>query len=103
MGVRLVHIDDAGSIHTTVAFGHTSFMDDNFSHNRVNLASAKFGAEVIYATDEFFADKSRLIADIDPIFIEGKYDENGKLIVWNTISSLSHLSLYCGNSRNFES
>jgi allantoicase len=53
-------------------------MDDNFSHNRVNLASANYGAEVIYATDEFFADKSRLIADSDPIFIEGKYDENGK-------------------------
>ncbi|MDA0348215.1 MAG: allantoicase [Verrucomicrobia bacterium] len=53
-------------------------MNDNFSHNRVNLASAKFGAEVIYATDDFFADKSRLISDTDPVFIDGKYDDNGK-------------------------
>lgn len=53
-------------------------MNDNFSHNRVNLASAKFGAEVIFATDDFFADKSRLIADTDPVFIDGKYDDNGK-------------------------
>jgi allantoicase len=59
-------------------WGHTYYMNDNFSHNRVNLASAKFGAEVIYATDDFFADKSRLIADSAPVFIEGKYDENGK-------------------------
>jgi len=58
--------------------GLTYKMDDNFSHNRVNLASAKFGAEAIYATDDFFADKSRLIADNDPVFIEGKYDDNGK-------------------------
>lgn len=43
-----------------------------------NLASPRLGAEVTYATDDFFADKSRLIDPADPVFIDGKYDENGK-------------------------
>ena len=43
-----------------------------------NLANARLGAEVVFATDDFFADKSRLIDPADPVFIEGKYDENGK-------------------------
>ena len=49
-------------------------MDTNFTVNRVNLASAKFGAKAIYATDEFFADKSRMLAENEPIFIPDKYD-----------------------------
>ena len=53
-------------------------MHDNFFADRVNLASAKFGAEAIYATDDFFADRSRMLKESDPVFIEGKYDENGK-------------------------
>jgi allantoicase len=43
-----------------------------------NLASPRLGAEVTYATDDFFADKSRLIDPADPVFIDGKYDDNGK-------------------------
>jgi allantoicase len=43
-----------------------------------NLAQPRLGAEVVYATDDFFADKSRLIAPAEPVFIPGKYDENGK-------------------------
>ncbi|QXD25019.1 allantoicase [Opitutia bacterium ISCC 51] len=53
-------------------------MQNHFLSNRVNLASAKFGAEAIYATDDFFADKSRMLLDSKPVFIEDKYDENGK-------------------------
>ncbi|MZR31324.1 allantoicase [Sneathiella litorea] len=44
----------------------------------INLVSPKLGAEVIYATDDFFADKSRLIDPAPPIFVADKYDENGK-------------------------
>ncbi len=44
----------------------------------LNLASGKLGAEVVFATDDFFADKSRLVKDEPPVFIDGKYDENGK-------------------------
>jgi len=36
------------------------------------------GAEVLYATDDFFADKSRLILDAPPQFDPDKYDTNGK-------------------------
>tara|TARA_Y100000588_G_scaffold165049_2_gene179110 strand:+ start:3801 stop:4808 length:1008 start_codon:yes stop_codon:yes gene_type:complete len=56
----------------------TSKLHDHFSTSRVNLASAKFGADAIYATDDFFADKSRMLAETEPIFIPDKYDENGK-------------------------
>ncbi len=44
----------------------------------INLADEKLGAQVIYATDDFFADKSRLIQRADPKWREGVYDENGK-------------------------
>ncbi len=44
----------------------------------VNLASPRLGAEVTYATDDFFADKARLIDLTEPVFVPGKYDENGK-------------------------
>ena len=53
-------------------------MEGEFKADWINLASAKFGARVTYATDEFFADKSRLIQDSDPVYVDGKYDENGK-------------------------
>ena len=49
-----------------------------FAENGVNLASPKLGATVLYATDEFFASKERLIQDADPVFIPDKYDDNGK-------------------------
>ena len=44
----------------------------------VNLAQPRLGSEVTYATDDFFADKARLIDPAEPQFIPGKYDENGK-------------------------
>ena len=44
----------------------------------VNLASPKLGTAVIFATDEFFAPKERLINDAEPIFIPDKYDNHGK-------------------------
>jgi len=44
----------------------------------VNLAQPRLGAKVTFATDDFFADKARLIDPSDPVFIPGKYDDNGK-------------------------
>ena len=53
-------------------------MFENLRRQYVNLAQPRLGAEVIYATDDFFADKARLIDPAEPQFIPGKYDENGK-------------------------
>lgn len=44
----------------------------------VNLAQPRLGAEVIYASNDFFADKSRMLKPEEPVFIEGKFDDNGK-------------------------
>jgi allantoicase len=44
----------------------------------INLASAALGAKALSATDEFFGAKDRLLIDDAPVFIPGKYDENGK-------------------------
>ena len=49
-----------------------------FAHNKINLASPRLGAAVIFATDDFFADKSRMIADAAPTFDPDKYDTHGK-------------------------
>lgn len=46
--------------------------------NLTNLAATRLGSEVVYATDDFFADKARLLKPEAPVFIEGKYDDNGK-------------------------
>ena len=53
-------------------------MIETLRRQHVNLAQPRLGAEVVYATDDFFADKSRLIDPAEPVFIPGKYDENGK-------------------------
>lgn len=43
-----------------------------------NLAATRLGSEVVFATDDFFADKARLISPEAPVFIPDKYDDNGK-------------------------
>jgi len=53
-------------------------MIETLKKNYINLASARLGAEAIYATDDFFADKQRMLKDSDPVFIDGKFDDNGK-------------------------
>ena len=45
---------------------------------QTNLAAARLGSSVVFATDDFFADKARLIAPQAPVFIADKYDDNGK-------------------------
>jgi allantoicase len=53
-------------------------MFENLRRQYVNLAQPRLGSEVTYATDDFFADKARLIDPAEPQFIPDKYDENGK-------------------------
>jgi len=49
-----------------------------FARNAINLASGGLGAHRVFATDEFFAPVERMLQDKRPIFIEDKYDDNGK-------------------------
>ncbi|MET1112915.1 MAG: allantoicase [Allosphingosinicella sp.] len=53
-------------------------MLEDLRRHYVNLAQPRLGAEVTYATDDFFADKARLIDPSEPVFVPGLYDENGK-------------------------
>lgn len=50
----------------------------DFTKKWVNLAQEELGAKVLYATDDFFAPKERMIQTQAPVFIEDKYDDNGK-------------------------
>jgi allantoicase len=43
-----------------------------------DLAAPRLGSKVVYTTDDFFADKARLIDPMPPVFIPDKYDDNGK-------------------------
>lgn len=43
-----------------------------------NLASEKVGAKVLFANDEFFAEKENLIKVAAPVFIDDKYTDRGK-------------------------
>lgn len=52
--------------------------NDNPFQHWVRLEQPRLGTRVVYATDDFFADKSRLIDAADPVFIADKYDDHGK-------------------------
>jgi allantoicase len=44
----------------------------------IDLASEELGSYVLYANDDFFAPKENLIKPSAPIWIEGKYTDDGK-------------------------
>ncbi|MCW8345931.1 allantoicase [Vibrio sp. ZSDZ65] len=44
----------------------------------INLADEKLGAQALFATDDFFADKSRLLRRAAPEWKDDVYDDNGK-------------------------
>jgi allantoicase len=44
----------------------------------VRLEQPRLGSRVVFATDDFFADKARLIDPAAPLFIPDKYDDHGK-------------------------
>ncbi|MDH3589006.1 MAG: allantoicase [Gammaproteobacteria bacterium] len=47
-------------------------------HQWINLGQPRLGTRVVYATDEFFAAKERLIDAAEPVFVADKYDDHGK-------------------------
>jgi allantoicase len=49
-----------------------------FTRRYINLADERLGAEAIYATDEYFAPKQRMLSAAPPVFIADKYDDHGK-------------------------
>jgi allantoicase len=49
-----------------------------FADRYVNLAQPRLGAAVVWANDEFFGAKERLIDPAPPLFVPGKYDAHGK-------------------------
>ena len=50
----------------------------SFVEEWIDLAQPRLGAEVIFASDDFFAPKERLIKPEPPVFIPDKYDDHGK-------------------------
>ncbi|MCB1555608.1 MAG: allantoicase [Xanthomonadales bacterium] len=57
---------------------HTAPDAPDFVHRFVNLADARLGAEALEASDDFFADKARMLNPRPAVFVPGKYDEHGK-------------------------
>lgn len=50
----------------------------DFVNHWINLAEQRLGARPIYCTDDFFAECSRMLEPQAPVFIDGKFDDNGK-------------------------
>jgi allantoicase len=44
----------------------------------INLAQPRLGAEIVSCSDEFFAECSRMLEPQAPVFVDGKFDDNGK-------------------------
>jgi allantoicase len=49
-----------------------------FTRSHVNLADARLGALALHASDDFFADKQRMLNPQPAQFIPGRYDDHGK-------------------------
>ena len=50
----------------------------DFTRRYPNVALERLGASVVAASDDFFADKARLLQPQPPVFIPDKFDEHGK-------------------------
>lgn len=46
--------------------------------DQIDLLQPRLGSEAVFANDDFFAPKERLINPEEPVFISGKYDDHGK-------------------------
>ncbi|MDA8347485.1 MAG: allantoicase [Pseudomonadota bacterium] len=44
----------------------------------INIADERLGASALFATDDFFAPKERMLKPAEPIWREGVYDDHGK-------------------------
>lgn len=51
---------------------------EDIAAHLIDLADPRFGTDVTFATDDFFAPKERLIDPAAPVFYPKRYDENGK-------------------------
>lgn len=51
---------------------------ENPFHEWARLEQPRLGTQVVYATDDFFGAKERLIEPAPPVFIADKYDDHGK-------------------------
>ena len=49
-----------------------------FTRRHVNLADARLGAVALDCSDDFFADRQRMLNPEPAVFVPGKYDANGK-------------------------
>jgi allantoicase len=52
--------------------------DLDIARGWIDLADPRLGSKVVFANDDFFAAKERLIQREEPVFIPGKYDDHGK-------------------------
>lgn len=50
----------------------------DFVRHYVNLADARLGAIALDCSDDFFADRQRMLNPQPAVFVPGKYDSNGK-------------------------
>jgi allantoicase len=48
----------------------------DFVRENINMASSLLGATAVFANDEFFASKERLLSPVAPVFVFGKKDES---------------------------
>ena len=46
--------------------------------DQIDVANSELGTKVVYCSDEFFADSGRMLQPTEPVYIEDKYDANGK-------------------------
>lgn len=46
--------------------------------DRIDLAAERLGGAVLWATDDFFAEKENLLKAADPVFVAGKFTDRGK-------------------------
>lgn len=53
-------------------------MNDQVIRQYVNLASARLGSEVIYVTDDWFAEANRMLNPDEPVWKADLFDSNGK-------------------------
>jgi allantoicase len=49
-----------------------------WARQQINLADERLGAEAVACSDDFFGSMARMLQAQPPIFIPGKYDDNGK-------------------------
>ncbi len=69
---------------------------DELAASCVNLADAGLNAAALFATDEFFAAKERMLNPAEPIWKEAVYDAHGKWMDgWETRRKREHGHDYC--------